>query len=91
MPADIAAIAVNPLQSPVKIYPNPVTDILNIEGLVTNFNTRLTITDLNGNVHMYTTTNGAKYTWNISRLQRGSYILRVQTKNAIVNKSFIRQ
>lgn len=60
------SVALNKL----KLYPNPASNILNVEGLPSNTKTKLTITDLNGNILMTATTNAASFAWNISRLQK---------------------
>ncbi|CAN5242798.1 hypothetical protein BH11BAC6_BH11BAC6_12860 [soil metagenome] len=75
----------------VKLYPNPVSNMLHIEGLPANTKTKLTITDLNGNVRMAATANTVSFVWNISKLQKGSYMVRVETNGLVTNTTFIKE
>jgi uncharacterized delta-60 repeat protein len=75
----------------IKFYPNPTTNTLHIEGLPTNTKTKLTIADFSGNVRMVTTANTAIFEWNISRLQKGSYVVRVEADNNVTSVTFIKE
>lgn len=74
----------------VKVYPNPLKDNLQIEGLTTA-KTILSITDMTGNRILITTVTGNNYKWNISKLKTGSYILNIITGGKIITRTFIKQ
>jgi uncharacterized delta-60 repeat protein len=75
----------------IKLYPNPASNILHIEGLPTNTKTKLTISDFNGNVRMAIAANTATFAWNISRLQKGIYVLRVESGDNVSSTIFIKE
>ncbi|NNV57111.1 T9SS type A sorting domain-containing protein [Limnovirga soli] len=75
----------------VKFYPNPAKNSLQINGLSETLPSKLSISDLNGNTRITATANASLYTLNISRLQKGNYILTIQNKDAVVKKSFIKE
>lgn len=60
----------------IKLYPNPVKDILRIEGLNSTGATSLAIVDLSGRVMARATnSNTNTYTWNIQTLPSGMYYI----------------
>jgi len=75
----------------VKIYPNPVKNSLQIEGLSPTQKTKLTITDFNGNTRMNTTVTGSSYNWNVSQLKQGNYILKIESNNKVAAKKFVKE
>lgn len=95
---DDAGFVVNTIQqdelsqlSNLKVYPNPVKDNLQIEGLSTTAKTTLSITDINGNRILSTTVTGSNYNWHISKLRPGSYILEIISDSKIITRTFIKQ
>jgi len=80
-----------PKQS-VTIYPNPVNNVLNVGGLQSIGKSYLTITDLTGTVVAKTeSSNTSNYSWNISQVKRGNYLLVVNSNGNTVTKKFIKQ
>ena len=79
-------------QNYTSIYPNPVKDILKITGLNTNVNMNITIADVGGIVRMNTTT-GKQSTFNInvSKLQRGNYVLIITGDRNICKLNFMKE
>lgn len=76
----------------VSIYPNPVNNILYINGLSSVGKSSLTITDLTGTIVAKTESdNNAKYSWNLSGIKKGNYLLVVNCNNTITTKKFIKQ
>ncbi|HRH48627.1 MAG TPA: Calx-beta domain-containing protein [Panacibacter sp.] len=75
----------------IKVYPNPVKDNLQIEGLLTTAKTILSITDISGNRILSTTVTGSNYNWHISKLKPGSYILEIISDGKIITRTFIKQ
>ncbi len=73
----------------VKIYPNPVKDILTIE---TNSNTKqnIEITNLLGQT-LYTSYIYNKVTINVSAFPKGIYILKLNTDKGTVVKKFVKE
>lgn len=75
----------------VKIYPNPVKDVLNIQGLSTQYKVQLSITDVNGKVLAKKSTSNSSYALNIKTLPAGSYFLLIQSQNKYETLSFVKQ
>jgi uncharacterized delta-60 repeat protein len=84
-------IAIDNNVNTVKIYPNPVRNALQVEGLPATEKTKLTITDFSGNTRMSVQITGKNYNWNISQLRQGNYILKVESKGMIVTKKFVKE
>jgi len=61
--------------SAVKLYPNPATTVLNIEGL--EGQTLVAIMDVNGRVCGQWTVESANTSLDISRLSQGAYFVRI--------------
>ncbi|MEP7319285.1 MAG: Calx-beta domain-containing protein [Panacibacter sp.] len=73
----------------IKVYPNPVKDNLQIDGLTAK--TTLSITDIIGNRILNTTVTGSSYNWNIGKLKAGSYILNISNGGKVITRTFIKQ
>jgi len=84
-------IAIDNNVNTVKIYPNPVRNTLQVEGLPATEKTKLTITDFTGNTRMSVQVMAKNYNWNISGLRKGNYILKAESKGMIVTKKFIKE
>ncbi|MEP7317232.1 MAG: T9SS type A sorting domain-containing protein [Panacibacter sp.] len=72
----------------IKLFPNPVRNTLGIEGLSTSQKSRLSIIDIIGNKRATATVTGRSYSWNITQLKPGNYILRIENDNAVTTKMF---
>jgi hypothetical protein len=75
----------------VKLYPNPVKDILMLQGLNINSSTKLSIVNLAGAVLAQTTVAGSSYSWNIKQLPSGNYYLRIEENKKITTLKFIKE
>jgi|GEM_PF-2106634 len=75
----------------VKVFPNPVKNILQVTGLSATQKTILTITDLSGARSAVITVTGSSYNWNIGQFKAGSYILRIENGDLVVSKMFIKE
>lgn len=74
-----------------KIYPNPVKDVLNIQGLSTQEKVQLSIVDVNGKVVAKKSVSNSSYTWNIKTLPAGSYFILIQSQDKYETLSFVKQ
>ena len=73
----------------VKIYPNPATDVLNLDWSQKS-NAEVSVIDLNGNViSTFVTTGDMKSVCNIRNLASGSYILRITDKTSSQQQSML--
>ncbi len=87
----IATSIINPLEALVKIYPNPVSGMLNIslpETIATQ-NPEFQITDIAGRMLRSGNLNQSQI--NLSDLTQGVYFLKINTSNGLINKKFIKQ
>jgi uncharacterized delta-60 repeat protein len=82
-------IAVTSDDNTIKISPNPAINSLHIEGLSSN--AKLIIVDFAGNVKLQTQANGGNYNLNIASLKAGNYLLKIETKDDVVTKSFVKE
>jgi acetyl esterase/lipase len=74
----------------VKLYPNPVKNILNVVGLTAN-NTHLFITDLNGNALKQVVTSAAFYTFDTRTLSPGIYFLKIESSKQNKSLKFVKE
>jgi hypothetical protein len=75
----------------VKVYPNPVTDVLRIEGLNSSSKTELQIIDVNGNILLTTIINSSTAAIKTKAFSRGSYYLRITNNLTVEKLKFIKQ
>jgi hypothetical protein len=76
----------------LSVYPNPATDVLNVECLLVNEKSTLEITDMLGNTIYHSTFSTQHNTINISNLSEGMYLLRVlQNGNAVYTTKVIKE
>ncbi|MEP7319158.1 MAG: T9SS type A sorting domain-containing protein, partial [Panacibacter sp.] len=64
-------------QQTLKLYPNPVKDLLHVEGLNPDVTTTLSIVNSAGKVLYQFTTTGRSYNYNLQHLPAGTYYLRI--------------
>ncbi|HRH47747.1 MAG TPA: T9SS type A sorting domain-containing protein [Panacibacter sp.] len=62
----------------IYIYPNPVKDVLTIEGLSTEFQNKLSIISQNGTKVAQTSTNMGTLNWNVKQLSAGTYFILIE-------------
>lgn len=72
------------------IYPNPASELLNIEFQDTE-NYLVTLSDINGKIVFTTTTDETLLTVNVSSFTTGVYVLQLVSKRSLVNKKIIIQ
>ena len=75
----------------IKLYPNPVKDILTIEGLNETGSNNISIVNMAGRVLLRASFEGSTYNWNINQLPSGSYYLIVDSDKKITSLKFIKQ
>lgn len=80
---------VNPIASALKIYPNPVVNFLNIEGISPK--TKLSVYDMSGKLIKEEITNNAQYQLSVSSLPKGNYIIKIQNDKVNITKEFIKK
>jgi hypothetical protein len=73
----------------VRLYPNPVRDILALEGLQGTSN--ISIISLQGSVLAKTTANSSIYTWNIKQLPSGTYYVRIEAGKNVTTVKFVKE
>ena len=75
--------------SAIKVYPNPVKDILTVEGLKAN--TTISIINVDGKVLSVNKTTSNLFTHNIKQLSPGTYFVRIENDNKTETLKFIKQ
>jgi hypothetical protein len=75
----------------IKLYPNPVKDVLTLEGLTTNNKTNISIISLQGSVLAKATTTNSTYTWNIKQLPAGTYYVRIEAGKSVSTLRFVKE
>ena len=88
---NITGIVENNAETDVKIYPNPTTGIINIQGYPNpkGGNMQIKITDVLGNSVYSSTLQGGGQTIDLSVEANGVYFISVQTNEGIVNKKIV--
>lgn len=76
-------------QSAITVYPNPVNNILNVECLLVNEKTTLSITDMLGNNVKQIPFNTQHVTLNIADLSEGVYNLSIIGNEGVINKRIV--
>ncbi|MHB8261020.1 MAG: M1 family aminopeptidase [Bacteroidia bacterium] len=71
------------------IYPNPANTILNVESLMVNETTEITISDILGNVIYHSTFNTKHNTIDVSDLSAGVYQFIIHNSTSIITKKLI--
>lgn len=76
----------------VQVSPNPVINTLQINGLSTDTKARLYIVGIGGIIKMATTATTQNFSWNVAGLNKGYYLLRIETgNNELVHKKFFKE
>ena len=76
----------------IKLFPNPVKDILYVEGLNAGANTTLFVMDNGERIMQQQTVSGAAYNLIVAKLHAGNYYLKVMEGNTIIaNLKFIKE
>jgi hypothetical protein len=73
-------------------YPDPVNNILTVDELPQIGKVYLSIVDLTGAIKANAELNNtSKYSWNISGIEKGNYILYIRYNGSVIVKKFIKQ
>jgi len=75
----------------IKLYPNPVKDVLTLEGLTVNSKANISIISLQGSVLAKTTATNSTYTWNIKQLPAGTYYIRIEAGKNVSTLKFVKE
>jgi hypothetical protein len=75
----------------IKIYPNPAQNFVLVDGLPPIGKNKLSIIDVTGNVMLVTYISGKSYNWNIASLKAGNYFLKIETNDAVITRSFVKE
>ena len=79
------------LEDQLNIYPNPVTDVLNVQWKNTNESANLSIRDLSGRLVLSERVANGNAVLDFSNLSSGNYILELQTEEGTLRKQVIKQ
>ena len=74
-----------------KLYTNPVTDVLKLEGLNENLKTTITIFDADGKILSTSTLLSKTYAKNIRQFAAGTYFMIIATDNKTQTIKFVKQ
>ncbi len=75
----------------VKMFPNPVRDNLQLQGLATGGKTAVSVVDLQGNVRATATAGGSSYSLSTSNLSPGNYLLKLQHNGTVTTQAFVKE
>ncbi len=75
----------------VRMFPNPVKDNLQLQGLATGGKTAVSVMDLQGNVRTTATAGGGSYSVNTANLTPGHYLLKLQHNGTITTQAFVKE
>lgn len=78
-------------QSGLRIFPNPVNDVLEVHLPFPQTNTELLLKDMNGRIILHRETLQTSEPINVSELENGVYILQTITQNKITSRLFLKQ
>jgi uncharacterized delta-60 repeat protein len=77
--------------STIKLFPNPVKNLLNIDGMDASSAKTISIVNINGRVIQTTTTSNSTHTWNIASLPAGAYYLLIADKKKTMSLEFVKE
>jgi hypothetical protein len=76
----------------VKISPNPVSSVMKVDGLNASAKTTLSIYDGSGKLVQQATSTGSNiYTFNLQKLARGTYYLKLQANTNLTVLRFVKE
>ncbi len=75
----------------IKLYPNPVKNMLRVEGLNPLKNTTLSIVDASGKLIQQLGTMSRSYTYDLQNLSNGTYYLKVEADKKITKLKFVKE
>jgi hypothetical protein len=72
-----------------RLFPNPTTDFITIEGIET-VNTRYSVVDLNGRLVQNANFSTSENRIDVSHLPKGIYVISIETENGKMSKKFVK-
>jgi hypothetical protein len=78
------------LEDQLNIYPNPVTDVLNVQWKNTNESANLSIRDLSGRLVLSERVANGNAVLDLAALSSGNYILELQTGQSTLRKQVVK-
>jgi hypothetical protein len=78
----------------ISVYPNPATDVLNIQLSKAENKTSVVLYDVRGSVafkNEYTVLNGKNISVPVTQLTKGLYICEIKTGNTIIREKFVKE
>ena len=88
---DANADDVQTASSGIKVYPNPVKEILNIQGLNAGTKANISILDMQGNAIIKTTTGNSTCSVNVKKLVAGTYYVKIDVAGKTETIKFIKE
>jgi uncharacterized delta-60 repeat protein len=77
--------------SNIKLYPNPVSNTLRIEGMTNNTNTMISVVDMQGRLISKSNTPNTTYSLDIKQLSAGTYFVKIETGKNITTLKFVKE
>ncbi len=74
-----------------QVYPNPVKDVLQIDGLSSQNEKQISVIGMNGKLMQQSTTSASNYKINTNQLLPGMYILKITDGNNTTTTKFIKE
>jgi hypothetical protein len=87
--ADYAVSTTNIQRPSFKLFPNPTTDFITIEGIET-VNTRYSVVDLNGRLVQNANFSTSENRIDVSHLPKGIYVISIETESGKVSERFLK-
>lgn len=75
----------------ISIYPNPVKDVLKIDGLNAKEQNTISIIDVQGKIVLKTTTQNSSLSLNVKQLAAGSYFVKIEANNHTTTVKFVKE
>jgi uncharacterized delta-60 repeat protein len=79
------------INSSIHLTPNPVKDVLNIEGLSSSTSKTISVIDNTGRIVQTAITSNITYTLNVKQLSPGMYLIKVDDKKKTTTLKFIKE
>ncbi|MEP6684903.1 MAG: T9SS type A sorting domain-containing protein [Parafilimonas sp.] len=84
-------LAVTADEDVIKISPNPATNNLQIQGLLSSNKVKLTVVDFSGNTKLKAVPTNNSYNLNIAALKPGNYLLKIEMNGEVITKKFVKE
>jgi uncharacterized delta-60 repeat protein len=86
-------IAINNEPLTISLAPNPIKNVLRIEGLSSSNKIKISVVDLGGNVacSVQLIANSSSYNLNIAALKPGNYWLKLEVNGEVITKQFVKE